>query len=100
MTLDELLTDLPSLDELRQLWIVLDKDLRDRFIEVQPKHKFQAVPTALTNGDYVLCADLLSDRDTTYAPTFAVLDQSTFPEIPVVEYDLIKHLFPDAPQEP
>jgi hypothetical protein len=100
MTLDELLADLPPLDELRQLWIVMDKELNDRFLTVQPVYQCQAVPTALTNGDYVLCADLLSDKDTTYAPTFGVLDQSLFPEIPVVEYDLIKHFFPTAPQEP
>jgi hypothetical protein len=94
MTLDELIANLPPLQQLRKLWIVMDKDFRERYLAVQPQYQFQANPIALTNGDYVLCADLLSDRDTNYKPTFDVLDQSTFPEIPVVEYDLIKNLFP------
>ncbi|MFN4909427.1 MAG: hypothetical protein ACK5H0_10400 [Bacteroidota bacterium] len=94
MTLDQLLADIPTIDDLRQLWIILDTELKDRLEAVQPFYQNQVSPIRLNNGDYALCADLVTEKDGLYAPTFAVLDQSTFPEIPVVSYDTIADLFP------
>ena len=94
MTLDQLLADIPAIDDLRQLWIILDTELKDRLEAAQPSYQNQVSPIRLNNGDYALCADLLSEKDGIYAPTFAVLDQSTFPEIPVVLYSAIANLFP------
>jgi hypothetical protein len=96
MTLDELLADLPPLNELRGLWLILDEQLRNRLLEVQPKYQNQVVPVALLNGAFTLCADLLSEKDGIYARTFALLDQSVFPQIPVLPYDSIAHLFPSS----
>jgi hypothetical protein len=94
MTLDKLLADIPDIDDLRQLWIILDAELKNRLEAAQPSYQNQVSPIRLNNGDYALCADLLSEKDNLYAPTFAVLDQSTFSEIPVVLYSTIANLFP------
>jgi hypothetical protein len=93
MTLDQLLADIPDIDDLRQLWIILDTELKDRLETAQPSYQNQVSPILLTNGDYALCADLVTEKDGLYAPTFAVLDQSTFPEIPVVLHSAIANLF-------
>jgi hypothetical protein len=94
MTLDQLLADIPAIDDLRQLWIILDTELKDRLEAAQPAYQNQVSPIRLNNGDYALCADLVTEKDGLYAPTFAVLDQSTFPEIPVVPHSTIANLFP------
>jgi len=94
MTLDQLLADIPDIDDLRQLWIILDTELKDRLETAQPSYQNQVSPILLTNGDYALCADLVTEKDGIYAPTFAALDQSTFPEIPVVLHSTIANLFP------
>lgn len=94
MTLDQLLTNIPPIDELRQLWIIIDTELKERLEQAQPVYQNQVEPIMLNNGDYALCADLLTETSGLYAPTFARLDQSTFSEIPVVHIDLISNLFP------
>lgn len=94
MTLEQLLTDDQSIDDLRQLWIILDNELKSRLEMAQPSYQNQVSPIRLNNGDYALCADLLSEKDGIYAPTFAVLDKSTFQDIPVVLKSTIANLFP------
>jgi hypothetical protein len=94
MTLDQLLNDIPAIDDLRQLWIILDTELKDRLEAAQPSYQNQVSPIRLNNGDYALCADLVTEKDGLYAPTFAALDQSTFPDIPVIPHSMIVDLLP------
>jgi hypothetical protein len=99
MTLDQLLADIPDIADLRQLWIILDTELKDRLETAQPAYQNQVSPIRLNNGGYALCADLVTEKDGLYAPTFAVLDQSTFPEIQVVPQATITELFPSSPPD-
>lgn len=94
MTLDKLLANLPDALELKKLWIVIDAGMNDLLKQVQPFYQHQASPLALTNGDFAICADLLGEVDGLYKPTFLALDQSLFPEIPVVPFSVIEPFIP------
>jgi hypothetical protein len=101
MTLAELLVNpLPPYEELRKLWIVIGPDMYDLFMQVQPMYQHQVSPVRLTNGDYTCCADLLCEKDGAYKPTFEALDQSLFPEIPVVDFSVIQPLLPTPSEDP
>lgn len=101
MTLAELLANpLPPYDDLRKLWIVIDQEMYDLLMQLQPKYQHQVSPVRLTNGDYACCADLLGEKDGAYKPTFDILDQSLFPEIPVVDFSVIQPFLPVSTDEP
>jgi hypothetical protein len=84
MTLDTLLTLQLSYDELKELWLVFDSKLKTRLEEVQPSGQHQVSPIKLEDGNYAICADVLSEIEGIYAQTFASLDQSTFTSVNVV----------------
>lgn len=94
MTLDELLANLHDVLELKKLWIVIDSGMNDLLKQVQPVYRHQISPLALTNGYFAICADLLSEVDGIYKPIFLALDQSLFPEIPVVPFNAIQPFIP------
>ena len=101
MTLAELLAEpLPAYEDLRKLWIVIDQEMMDLLMQLQPKYLHQVSPVRLTNGDYACCADLLTEKDAAYKPTFEILDQSFFPEIPVVDFSIIQPLLPVSADSP
>jgi hypothetical protein len=101
MTLAEILANpLPAYEDLRKLWIVIDQEMYDLLMQLQPKYLHQVSPVRLTNGDYACCADLLGEKDGAYKPTFDILDQSFFPEIPVMEFPAIQLLLPVSAEEP
>jgi len=101
MKLSELLAEpLPAYEDLRKLWIVIDQEMMDLLMHMQPKYMHQVSPVRLTNGDYACCADLLTEKDDAYQPTFDILDQSFFPEIPVVDFSVIQPLLPVSAEEP
>jgi hypothetical protein len=84
MTLDTLLTLQLSYDELKELWLVFDSTLKNRLEEVQPSGQHQVSAIELKDGNYTICADVLSEIEGIYAQTFASLDQSTFTSVNVV----------------
>jgi hypothetical protein len=84
MTLDILLTLQLSYDELKKLWLVFDSNLKNRLEEVQPSGQHQVSPIELKDGNYAVCADVLSEIQGIYAKTFASLDQSTFSNVKIV----------------
>jgi len=78
MTLDQLLQSSISSDDLRTMWLVFDAAIAQRLKDAQPAYQHQVAPITLTDGRYALCADLLTEKDGIYAPTFQSLDQSAF----------------------
>lgn len=89
MTLTDLLSQpLPDLSALRGLWLVFGADLLSDFHTAQSgATTFLASPTALTDGKFALCADLLSDIGIggVYAEAFARLNFANFGLVDVIE---------------
>jgi hypothetical protein len=94
MTLDQLLQGGANADDLRSLWLVFDAAIAQRLNDAQPSYQHQVAPITLTDGRYALCADLLTEKDGIYSPTFAALDQSAFPQVEVIHESAITELFP------
>ena len=99
MTLDQLLQGDVSPDDLRSMWLVFDASIAQRLKDAQPSYQHQAAPITLTDGRFALCADLLTEKDGIYSPTFAVLDQSAFPLVQVISQAAISELFPTSTLE-
>lgn len=96
MTLDQLLNENVSAENLRNLWLVFDELIAQRLKDVQPNYQHQVAPIALADGRYTVCADLLGEKDRLYAPTFQALDSSAFSSVDVVSKAEIITLFPIA----
>lgn len=94
MTLDQLLQGGANAEDLRSMWLVFDAAIAQRLKDAQPAYQHQVAPITLTDGRYALCADLLTEKDGIYAPTFAALDQSAFPQVEVIHGSAITELFP------
>lgn len=92
MTLDQLLQNNTSSDDLRSLWLVFDAAIAQRLADAQPAYQHQVAPITLTDGRYALCADLLTEKDGIYAPTFQSLDQSAFSLVEVFSSDDVSSL--------
>lgn len=96
MTLDQLFQDDISASDLYDLWLVFDVDIANRLKDIQPFHQHQIMPIELIDGSFAVCADLLTEKDGIYAPTFAALDQSAFPLVQVISQAAISELFPTS----
>ena len=92
MTLDQLLQSSISSDDLRTMWLVFDAAIAQRLKDAQPHYQHQVAPITLTDGRYALCADLLTERDGIYAPTFQSLDQSAFSLVEIFSSDDVSSL--------
>lgn len=99
MTLDQLLQGDTNADDLRRLWLVFDAAIAQRLKDAQPAYQHQAAPITLTDGRYALCADLLTEKDGIYAPTFQALDQTAFPLVEVTTSDAIAEFLPVPSEE-
>ena len=99
MTLDQLLQGDASADDLRSLWLVFDAAIAQRLKNAQPAYQHQASPIALMDSRFALCADLLTEKDGLYAPTFRALDQTAFPLVEVIDSDTIAELIPVPSEE-
>lgn len=93
MTLYDLLQANASAEQLRALWLVFDSVFANSISEKQPQYQNQVAPVMLANGSFALCADLLTEKDGMYAPTFGQLDQELFSSVDVVTFDQISSLF-------
>jgi hypothetical protein len=86
---DLLLSGEPDYQTSKQYALLLDTTLRDLLAAVQaehgdPRHRVQ--PVALTDGRWMLCADLLTEvgEGGLFASGFAHLDPQLFSQVPVV----------------
>lgn len=97
-TVAELLPHLPlPYDYAKQWAMVFGQALADRLAEVQAEHPTQhlAKPVQLTNGNHMLCGDLLSEvPDGLYGTGFSHLDASRFDEIALVPIEEALALLP------
>lgn len=84
MTLDTLLSLQLPYNELKQLWLVFDVSLKERLESVQTYGYHQVSPIKLNDGNYAICADVLTEIEGIYAQTFLALDQTTFSSVQVV----------------
>ena len=99
MTLDQLLQGDTNADDLRSMWLVFDDAIAQRLKDAQPAYQHQVSPIVLTDGRFALCADLLTEKDGIYAPTFQALDQTAFPLVNVIHSNEIVSLFPTPEKE-
>lgn len=102
MTLPDLMAagDL-SYETLRGYALVFSADLAARLAEVQDEDAPSlAEPRQLTDGRWMLCADLLTEVGPggMYAAGFARLDQSRFGEIEVISWDEAVAMLPPDPE--
>lgn len=103
MTVADLLPRLPlTYAEGRDYALVFHSALAARLAEVQAENpgQFLAVPSALTDGRFVLCGDLLSEVGPggLYAAGFAKLDPTRFGEIEVIALaDALALAMPEPP---
>jgi len=104
MTLDQLLTAPLTATEAKGYAILLDTTLRDLLAAVQaehgdPRHRVQ--PVALTDGRFMLCADLLTEvgEGGLFASGFAHLDPQLFSQVPVVPMAEALALLPPQEEE-
>ena len=97
-TVADLLPHLPiPYDYGRQYGMVFGQELADRLAEVQAENPTQhiASPVQMTDGRYLLCADLLSAvPNGLYGPNFTRLDASRFDEISLLPWDDCVALLP------
>ena len=98
MTLDPLLQGDANADDLCSLWLIFDASIAQRLNDAQPAYQHQVAPIMLTDGRYALCADLLTEKEGIYAPTFQSLDQTAFPLVNVIHSNEISSLLP-TPEE-
>jgi hypothetical protein len=93
MTLDQLLQGDANVEDLRTMWLVFDASIAQSLKDAQPVYQHQVAPITLTDGRHVLCADLLTEKDGIYAPTFTSLDPTAFPQVEVIHESAIGELF-------
>jgi hypothetical protein len=100
MNLAQLLSaPLPPLTELRGMWLVFPEALKDALESAQdPDSSLIAIPLELTDGNYALCADLLTETQGAYAQAFANLEPGNFQYVEVVVD--ISALLPQTEDEP
>jgi hypothetical protein len=91
----------PDYQTSKQYALLLDATLRDRLAAVQaehgdPRHRVQ--PVALTDGRWMLCADLLTEvgEGGLFASGFAHLDPQLFSQVEVVPMADALALLPQA----
>ena len=103
MNLQELIQQNKSYEELKGLALVFDSNLKSILESTQEtfQSKHKASPVELTNGSYMLCADLLTEIHPggLYAQGFGLLDTDLFAQVEVVSMEEASALLPVASEE-
>jgi hypothetical protein len=103
MNLQELIQQNKSYEELKSLALVFNSSLKEILEATQEtfasKHK--ASPVELTNGSFILCADLLTEISGKglYAQGFGLLDADLFAQVSVITMEEASALLPVASEE-
>jgi hypothetical protein len=103
MNLQELIQQNKSYEELKGLALILNSSLKNILESTQEtfasKHK--AAPVELSNGSYMLCADLLTEIHPggLYAQGFGLLDTDLFAQVEVISMEEAAALISVASEE-
>tara|TARA_R110000868_G_scaffold250282_2_gene506760 strand:+ start:19106 stop:19426 length:321 start_codon:yes stop_codon:yes gene_type:complete len=100
MNVLELLATSPTLTELQGLAIVLSAELNTEFNEIQQslgERQFQAQTVALTDGQYFLGADLLSEINSggLYQNGFSAISQDLLALTVIIPMNEVRELLPE-----
>ena len=103
MNLQELIQQNKSYEELKSLALVLNSNLKNILESTQEtfQSKHKAAPVELSNGSYMLCADLLTEiaPGGLYAQGFGLLDTDLFSQVEVISMEEASALIPQPSEE-
>ena len=103
MNLLELLQQNKTYSELKDLALVFNSNLKSILetnqASFESKHKVS--PVELTDGNFMLCADLLTEigNNGLYAQGFGLLNQDLFSQVNVISMEEATALLPTANEE-
>jgi len=104
MTLADLLPLVPTMAaaDAKALALVFDQTGCDALQQAQPGGQHRAAPVQLTDGRWMLCADLLTEIHAggLYAAAFARLPQDVFDQVEVMPWADAVALLAQAEVEP
>jgi hypothetical protein len=100
MNLQELILQNKSYEELQSLVLIFNSSLKDILETTQETFNSQhkVSPIELTDGRYMLCADLLTEIGPggLYSQGFGLLDTDLFSQVEVVSLEEISSLLPST----
>jgi hypothetical protein len=103
MNLQELIQQNKSYEELKDLALVFDSNLKNVLEATQAtlQSKHQAAPVELTDGRFMLCADLLTEVGPggLYSQGFGLLDTDLFSQVSVISMEEASALLPVSSEE-
>ena len=103
MNLQELIQQNKSYEELKDLALVFDSNLKNILEATQAtlQSKHQASPVELTDGRFMLCADLLTEVGPggLYSQGFGLLDTDLFSQVSVISMEEASALLPVSSEE-
>ena len=103
MNLQELIQQNKSYEELKSLALILNSNLKNILESTQEtfQSKHKAAPVELSNGSYMLCADLLTEIQPggLYSQGFGLLDTDLFSQVSVISMSEAAALLPVASEE-
>jgi hypothetical protein len=103
MNLQELIIQNKSYEELKDLALVFNDSLKNILEATQETFNSQhkASPVELTDGRFMLCADLLTEIQPggLYSQGFGLLDADLFSQVEVISMEEAKTLLPVSSEE-
>lgn len=87
MTVKDLLLETKTIEELAQLWIVIDTDMEEDMMDLQKDKKHQISPMLSSKG-LILCADILTEINGIYKDILSKLvDEYNFGDMQIIHRD-------------
>jgi hypothetical protein len=103
MNLQELIQQNKSYEELKSLALVFNSSLKNILESTQEtfQSKHKASPVELTNGSFMLCADLLTEIGDKglYKQGFGLLDADLFAQVQIISMEEASALLPVSDEE-
>ena len=103
MNLQELIQQNKTYEELRDLALVFNSSLKNILESTQEtfESKHKASPVELTDGRFMLCADLLTEIRSRglYSQGFRLLDADLFTQVEIIPMEQAASLLPVSSEE-
>lgn len=99
MTLEDLITKLPEIEELRNIYLVFDSTTNTALLDIQDNYfsnsQNKIAPLLLNDGRYILCADILTETTNgIYSGGFSMFPTEYYNLVTVVPLNEILQLLP------